>query len=171
MAVRLADPWPATLTTMNLTRRLLTSSVLVALLWVSLGAQAPSPAPLTAANLTRLRMRAMSAQSADTFPKDLAILLGLGGTPISGKQLASSWRGGQIFLAFLDDPGGHIVVTVKDSMRIAVYLTDATRELQATAMIDAAGQRRISNLQAVSAFRLTLERWNELAVDNAAATP
>jgi hypothetical protein len=157
---------------MTLRRHLLTLGMMATLLWVPLGAQAQAPtAPLTSANLTRLRVRAMAVPSADTFPADLAILLGLGGGKITGKQLASPWRGGQTFLAFLDDPGGHIVVTVKDATRIAVYLTDATRELQATALIDAAGQRRIPNVQAAAAFQLTLQRWNELAADVAAATP
>lgn len=147
----------------------LTGLLLLLVLSGPLEAQAPFAPPLSAANLTRLRILAMSAETADTFPSDLAMLFGLGGEPITGRQLASAWRGGQTYLAFLEGPRGDVVVTVKDATRIAVYLTDATRELRAAVMVDASGKRLVPNAQAAAAFRLTLQRWNELAIEDAAA--
>lgn len=155
---------------MTLPRRGMVLLAAVLLLSGSLAAQTTF-APLSAANLTRLRTLAMRAETADTFPADMAALLGLGSEPLSAKQIMSTWRGGQIYLAFLDGPRGDVVMSVKDATRIAVYLTDATRELRAAVLVDASGKRRVSNEQAVAAFRLTLQRWNELAIENAAATP
>lgn len=135
----------------------------------AIGAQAIDAPPLTAANLTRLRLLAESAGAAGPFPADLARLFGLGSEPILGRQLMSAWRGGEIYLAFLETPGGGVVLSVKDVTRIAIYLTDATRALRMAAVVDGSGTRLIANDQASTAFRLTLRRWNELAVEAAAA--
>ncbi len=143
-------------------------AVLLLLPGRTLEAQTPFAPPLTAANLTRLRMLALSVETADTFPADLALLLGLGSEPIKGTQIMSTWRGGEIYLAFLQGPRGDVVMTVKDTTRIAIYLTDATRELRATVMVDGSGRRLVANAQAIAAFRLTLQRLNELAIEDAA---
>jgi hypothetical protein len=144
-------------------------AVMICLIAGTVDAQTDFAPPLTAANLTRLRMLTTSVTAADPFPTDLTSLFGLGTGPIMAKQLMSTWRGGEIYVAFLDTPHGDVVMTVKDAARIAVYLTDATRQLRATAMIDQSGQRLIPNGQAAAAFRLTLERWNELALEDAKA--
>ena len=144
-------------------------TVVLCLIAGTVGAQTDLGPPLTAANLTRLRMLTTSIETADRFPADLALLFGLGSEPIMAKQLMATWRGGEIYLAFLETPRSNVVLTVKDATRIAVYVTDATRELLATAVIDQSGQRLIPNAQAAAAFRLTLERWNELALEDARA--
>jgi hypothetical protein len=38
-------------------------------------------------------------------------------------------------------------------------------------MVDGSGQRLVTVAQAATAFRLTLQRWNELAIEDAAAKP
>jgi len=135
------------------------------------GAQAPVGAALSAANLSRLRALTMGAGVADPFPANLAQLFGLGAEAIPAKQLMSNWRGGEIYLVFLDSPRTEVVMTVKDATRIAIYLTDATRELRAAAVVDASGTRRVTVEQAAAAFSETLKRWNELAIAQATAAP
>ena len=130
----------------------------------ALQAQTAAAPPLSSANLTRLRILTQTTGVDDPFPAPLAQLFGLGTTAIKAKQLAAVSLGRDFYLVFLDLPSSDVVLTVKETTRISIYLTDATRTLRNAAEIDAAGTRVVNGELVVKGFAEALQRWNELAV-------